>query len=60
MAATAAKSASGLIYHQTRKNLMIGEHTKLIIQVNKTFNVTNYNNLLIFDLKSPLNTISHA
>ena len=60
MAATAAKSASGLIYHQTRKNLMIGEHTKLIIQVNKTFNVKNYNNLLIFNLKSPLNTISHA
>lgn len=33
MAAQAAKSALGLIYHQTRKNLMIGEHTKLIIQV---------------------------
>merc|ERR1712176_791933 len=32
MAATAVKSASGLIYHQTRKNLMIGKETRLIIQ----------------------------
>ena len=36
MAANVAKkSAFGAIYQQTRKNLMIGEHTKLIVQVRR-------------------------
>ena len=31
----AANAAKQLVYHQTRKNLMIGNETRLIIQVNR-------------------------
>ena len=33
----AANAAKQLVYHQTRKNLMIGNETRLIIQVNRFF-----------------------
>ena len=33
----AAKAAKQLVYHQTRKNLMIGKETRLIIQVKRLF-----------------------